>query len=380
METDQTKGATQLVVSRAHLESVRRSARGIKFKLDCSTWDVKLNLDLGTPKISFPIDEAGMIGIIKLLAAPVHLKFGYERSGYKGVDWTELYQIAKYVNGLTVYHQFDSPEFFGFISSLSSHLKVLTSSWSVLARFPPLDLERARLYHPPNDFSELNRHKIHRLDVPAFVISYLSELQGNQVISSAIKSLGILHIRYWPDFPCYSIEVFCRRFPSLEDLHIICENEEDVEDVSVYFTELWAGCLEIRDRLHVAGLKRLFITIKHDCDFLASEIDGFEKLKQVEAFDKASSTIDRSNECVRMFLKHNAPRGPKPTFLLIKGEFHWSMQEDEETNEHLFDDQMEDEAENETMEEDEELDGSSEDAMDKSESTDEDGMDDAGVY
>ncbi|KAI6238283.1 hypothetical protein M3Y99_00706900 [Aphelenchoides fujianensis] len=325
MQTDETKGAAKLkrltLISRAHLESVRRSARGIKFKLDRSVWRVKLNLGLGAPKIAFPVEQAEMVGIIELLGVPVHLTFDYFYPSFETVDWEELRQIEKYVNALGVYRQSDSPDFSAFISSVAPHLRALHSTWSVLAQLPPLQLERARLYVQPDDFGELNRHEIHRLEVPVYNLNSRSELQSNQVISSSIKSLAILHLGNWTDFPYDSIETFRRRFPSLEDLHIVCEYGRRILDVRGFFTQLWAKCLKIRDRLHVSGLKRLFLTIKQDSTFYGTETDWLEQLKQVEPFDKATVTIDRSNKRVRMFLKHNEPRAAKPTFICIKGDF-----------------------------------------------------------
>ncbi|KAI6238360.1 hypothetical protein M3Y99_00698000 [Aphelenchoides fujianensis] len=272
METDEKKGLIRLVrlaaISRVHLVSVRRTARGIKFQLCDEDWQLKLKLGLGAPKIAFPVDQREMFGIIGLLGVLVHLTFSYDMSTYTSVDWKDLQRVAKYVSALSVYDEADSPDFFAFIDTVAPHLKMLNSTWSLLTRFPPLYLKRARLYDPPyNDFSELNRHKIHRLDVPAFVPDHLSEIQSNQIISRSIKASGILHIRNWVDFPYDSIEIFCCCFPSAEDLHIVCEYERSVGDLDAYFTALWAKCLEIRDRLHVAGLKRLFITIKHNCNF-----------------------------------------------------------------------------------------------------------------
>ncbi|KAI6227466.1 hypothetical protein M3Y99_01249900 [Aphelenchoides fujianensis] len=329
METkgDRRKGTTQLwrlaAISRAQLTSVRRLAAGIKFKQTNRNWRLRLDGGLGTPKISFPIDQTKMSEITRLLDVPVHLTFNYCHPSFQTVDWEELRQIENHVNALSVYHKFDSPVFSAFIGNVAPQLRVLNSTWDLLAQFPPLDLERVSIYHSPDDFTELNRHKIHRLDVPAHELNQYSRLQSSQVISTSIKSLGILHIRNWAEVPYDSIEAFCRRFPSLEDLQIVCGYDEDVFDLSAYFTKLWAKCLEMRDRPHVAGLKRLFITIKHECDFPETEIDGFEKLKQVEPFHEATTTIDYSDKCVRMFLKHNEPRGPKPTFILIKGNFRW---------------------------------------------------------
>ncbi|KAI6225192.1 hypothetical protein M3Y99_01369200 [Aphelenchoides fujianensis] len=323
METNETKGTAHLVrlaaISRAHQESVRRSARGIKFVTTDHEWQLRLKLGVGAPKIIFPVGHAEMIAVIRLLGVPVALRF------WMDVDWKALEPIGRYVNALTLMH--DYPACSAFVGSVASHLRVLTSTWSVVARLPPLDLEKARLYKTPNDYSELNQHKIRRLDVPVFVLDGYPGRQSNQVISSSIKTVGIFHLDYAAAFPYDSIAAFCRRFPSLEDLHIHCYYEKEIEDVSAYFTRLWANCLEIRDRLHVAGLKRFFLKINHDCRFFGTKSDWFEKLKLVEPFDKATSTIDRSNERIRMFLKHNEPRAAKPTFVLIKGDFHWINEE-----------------------------------------------------
>ncbi|KAI6181940.1 hypothetical protein M3Y99_01972100 [Aphelenchoides fujianensis] len=349
METDVKKGAAQLVrlaaISRAHLASVRRSAAGIKFKLDRSLWRVKLNLGLATPKIAFPVGQAEMSAITRLLGVPVHLTFDYCHPSFETVDWKELQQIEKQVNTLSVYNKFNSHYFSEFVNNMAPRLKVLHSTWSLLAQFPPLDLEKASIYHSPGDFSEVNRHKILRLDVPVYDIDGYSGFPSNQVVSSSIKAVGILHVDYAAEFPYDGIAAFCRCFPSLEDLHIVCDYEKPVPELIVYFTKLWTKCFEIRDRLHVGGLKRLFITVKHDCMFIGTKADWFEQLKQVEPFHEATSTIDYSDKCVGMFLKHNEPRGAKPTFILVKGDFRWSMEEDEETAEDQPDDQMDEENE-----------------------------------
>ncbi|KAI6175257.1 hypothetical protein M3Y99_01977700 [Aphelenchoides fujianensis] len=328
MQTDEMKGAARLLrlsaISRVHLASVRRSARGIKFKRANHKWVFKLKLGLGTPKIVQSVGRTEMSALIRLLAVPVHLKIGYPWSDYKSIDWKALEQMGKYVNALHVYKYFDSPEFSAFISSVTPHLNVLHSTWPVLARVPPLDLEKVRLFLAYRDFNELNRHKIRRLDVFACELDDYSGIQINQVLSQSIKTLGILRVSNYSDFPYDSIEAFCRRFPLLEELHIGCEYWNGVRDLNAYFTALWAKCFEIRDRLHVAGLKRLFLTVKHRCHFDGTETDWFEKLKQVEPFEKATSTIDRSKQCIRMFLKHNEPRGQKPTFICIKGDFSWT--------------------------------------------------------
>ncbi|KAI6225190.1 hypothetical protein M3Y99_01369000 [Aphelenchoides fujianensis] len=380
METDEKKGSIRLVrlasISSAQLASVRRTTRKLKFHWTGRNWLLRMNFGLNAPKIVFSVDQTEMIGIIQLLGMPVHLKIGEYWERLENVDWEGLQQTEQYVNSLTVYKYYDSLEFSAFISSVSSQLKMLSSTWSVLAQLPPLDLKRARLYEPFGDFNELNRHKIHRLEVPAHFLYYHLKLKTNQGIFSSIKSLGIVHIRDSADFPYDSIEAFSRRFPSLEDLHIVCEYREDVWVLKDYFTVLWAKCLEIRDRLHALSLKRLFLTIKHDCTFQGTKSDWFEKLKLVQPFDNATSTVDRSNECVRMFLKHNEPRGPKPTFFHIKGDFFW-FNEDENTDADssaLSGDEQENEAE------EDQLDDSSENAMKESKASDQDGMNDAGIY
>ncbi|KAI6181941.1 hypothetical protein M3Y99_01972200 [Aphelenchoides fujianensis] len=319
-------------ISRAQLASVRRSVVKIKFK-HTSGYELllRLNLGVGAPKPAFTVDQAEMIAIIRLLGVPVCLRF------YVDVDWKKLDSIERYVNELTVLHV--SPAFSAFVNTVAPHLRVLHSGWSHLERLPPLELERARIYGRFDEFNDLHLHKIHRLDVSIGDLSSYS-VQSDRVVSSKITSLGILVplVFDWATFPCDSIEAFARRFPALEDLHITCKYVKDIPDLSAYFTKLWAKCLEIRDRLHVAKLKRLFITIKHyGCDFQGRPNDWFEKLKLVEPFHEASSTIDPHNNCVRMFLKHNEPRGPKPTFVCIKGDFHWQLQENGEPIEALFD-------------------------------------------
>ncbi|KAI6225191.1 hypothetical protein M3Y99_01369100 [Aphelenchoides fujianensis] len=318
-------------ISRAQLASVRRSVVKIKFK-HTSGYELllRLNLGVGAPKPVFTVDHAEMIAIIRLLRVPVCLRF------YVDVDWHALESIARYVNGLTVLH--DSPAFSAFVNTVAPHLRVLHSGWSHLERLPPLELERARIYGRFDEFNDLHLHKIHRLDVSIGDLTSYS-VQSDRVVSSTIKSLGLIVplVFDWATFPCDSVEAFARRFPALEDLHITCKYVKDIPDLSAYFTKLWANCLEIRDRLHVAGLKRLFVTVKHNCRFYGRPNDWFEKLKLVEPFYEASSTIDRHNNCVRMFLKHNEPRGPKPTFVCIKGDFHWQLQKNGKPIEALSD-------------------------------------------
>ncbi|KAI6242405.1 hypothetical protein M3Y99_00225900 [Aphelenchoides fujianensis] len=318
-------------ISRAQLASVRRSIVRVKFK-HTSGYELllRLNLGVGAPKPAFTVDEAEMIAIIRLLGVPVCLRF------YVDVDWKALESVGRYVNELSVLHV--SPAFSAFVNTVAPHLRVLHPGWSHLERLPPLELERARIYGRFDEFNDLHLHKIHRLDVSIGDLTSYS-VQSDRVVSSKIKSLGILVplVFDWATFPCDSIEAFARRFPALEDLHITCKYVKDIPDLSAYFTKLWAKCLEMRDRLHVMPVKRLFLTIKHNCRFHGRPTDWFEKLKLVEPFHEASSTIDRPNKCVRMFLKHNEPRGPKPTFVCIKGDFHWQLQENGDPVEVLSD-------------------------------------------
>ncbi|KAI6240480.1 hypothetical protein M3Y99_00456700 [Aphelenchoides fujianensis] len=323
METanDKREGTTQLkrlaIISRAHLESVRRTAHGIKNNRMGRKWLLRVNVGLGAPKVFFPVDQAEMIAIIRLLGVPISLNF------WTDVDWRALESIGRYVNALSVLH--DSPAFSAFINRVAPRLRVLRVGWPDLERLPSLGLERARIYGPFQEVNDLNRHKIQRLDVSLLDFQRHS-IQSDRVISSFIKSLGLIVscVLDWSNFSYDSIEGFARRFPSLEDFHITCRYVANLWDLSAYFTALWTKCLEIRDRLHVGGLKRLFITIKHDCHFFGTPNDWFEKLKQVEPFHEATSTIDSSKKCIRMFLKHNEPRGPKPMLVCIKGDFRWS--------------------------------------------------------
>ncbi|KAI6242527.1 hypothetical protein M3Y99_00219300 [Aphelenchoides fujianensis] len=388
VESDKHEGTTQLkrlaLISRAHLASFRRSARGIQFDHVYPEWRPQLDLGIGAPKVVFPVDQTEMRGIVKLLAVPIHAEIGYDPYWYKDAACKELKGIENFVNDLHLRSFSDSSAFPEFVECVAPHLKQLECPPFVLGRLPPLDLEKLVLDFTLSgiDYGQLSRHKVRRLDVPMYEIHRHGYLNG-QVLSASISSLG-LNGSNAINFRHELIETFCRRFSALEELHIFVDYTGPMKALDEHFKNLWTACLELRDQLNVPGLKRFFFTFEHDCNFFTCEnSDWIENLKQVEPFDKATFTIGRDSKDVRMFLKHSRPRDAKPVFLHIEGDFEWLAQELEEMNEDSSDssessgDDMEDEEESddEATEENEDLEGSSENAMDQS--ADEDGMDNA---
>ncbi|KAI6242512.1 hypothetical protein M3Y99_00217800 [Aphelenchoides fujianensis] len=362
VESDKHEGTTQLkrlaLISRAHLASVRRSARGIQFDHVYPEWRLQLDLRIGAPKVVFPVDQTEMRGIVKLLAVPIHAEIGYDPYWYKDAACKELKGIENFVNGLHLRSFSDSSAFPEFVERVAPHLKQLECPPFVLGRLPPLDLEKLVLDFTLSgiDYGQLSRHKVRRLDVPMYEVHRNGYLNG-QVLSASISSLG-LKASHVLDLPHEALDAFCRRFPALEELHIFDNNTRRMKELDEHFKKLWTACLELRDQLNVPGLKRFFFTIRHDCTFFTRKnSDWIAKLKQVEPFDKASFIIDSSSKDVRMFLKHSRPRDAKAVFLRIEGHFQclddWSD-----------DDSTDEEEEDEEMEEDEDLDDFDEDAMD----------------
>ncbi|KAI6238347.1 hypothetical protein M3Y99_00696600 [Aphelenchoides fujianensis] len=378
-----------VAICRAQLASLRRCIARLKFQQSVSGWmlEVRLKgLGLETSIAVFPVDQTEMPRMVQLLNVPVHLALWREPGEVADAVWTELKQIAPLVHGLTLRSCRHSPAFSEFITSVAPQLNELKGPWIVLSSLPPLKLEKVVLYDDfPVSYAELERHTIHRLDVTMTEAEIT--FRDNHVISRSIKSLGLVVYRDLFDATLEQINKFCRRFTVLEELHITGDLHELFHrNLDVHFKKLWAKCLELRERLAVRGLKRLYFTIKHASPhgILAPKPNWTERLKQAEPFDKATFAAGLSNKRVRMFLKHKEPWGPTLTFFHIEGDFHWLREREvEETDEDSSDssaDDVKDEGDDEAMEEDEELDDSSEDAMDESESTDENGMDDAGVY
>ncbi|KAI6242536.1 hypothetical protein M3Y99_00220200 [Aphelenchoides fujianensis] len=338
-------------LSRAQLTSVRRSVRGIRPGRTSSGCVVTSKLSVAADKAEFWVGKNEMGAFAQLLNVPVSLFMDdiFLNDG----DGEELKAIKNFVNGLIVSNSVDSPHVTKFIKRVAPQLKRLKCYGPYLEQFPPLDLEKLVLHMFEIDYNELRRHKIRRLDT--HMCETDREYSNGQILSESIKSLGLTQCNAI-ELLADRIEAFCRRFPALEDLHIICD-------------------YALRDQLNIPVLKRLFFNVKHRCEYFGTKTDWIHTLEQAEPFDKATFTIDRTNNCVRMFLKHNEPRGPKPFFFHVKGSFWWLgdvRTRNEEANEGSSGDEMEDD---EAM--DEEFDDSSEDATDESEASDQDGMDDA---
>ncbi|KAI6242475.1 hypothetical protein M3Y99_00213600 [Aphelenchoides fujianensis] len=279
--------------------------------------------------------------IIKLLDVPIHVDLGTTYQSYKDAC-KELKESSNLVNGLTLRDFSESPAFAEFVEGVAPNLKQLECLSSVLARFPPLDLERV-------DYARLSRHKIRQLDVPIWEIG--REFADGQVLSPSITSLGI-NDHNALNFRHELIEAFCRRFPALEELHISVDSTGAISVPDEHYKKLWTACLELRDQLNVPGLKRFFFAIQYDCTFLTRKnTDWITKLKQVEPFDETTFTVGRFSKNVRMFLKHNRPRDAKAVFFQIEGYFRcmdvWSDVDSSDEED-----------------EDEDLDGFDEDAMD----------------
>ncbi|KAI6242525.1 hypothetical protein M3Y99_00219100 [Aphelenchoides fujianensis] len=306
MNREPKNGATKLA-------RLARAARGVKFARDSFNWRLMLNLGIGAPKVEFPATQTGMREIAKLLDVPIHVDLGATYRSYTGAACKELKGIENLVNGLTIAYFPPSLAFAKFVGRVAPRLKQLEYPSFVLERFPPLDLEKLVLVDEKVYYAPLGRHKVCRLDVPIWEIG--RKFTSGRVLSASITSFGlkgnnVLFIH------CKAINAFCRRFSALEEFHISALDE--------HFKKLWAKCLELRDQLNVSGLKRFFFTFEHDCNFFTCKnSDWIAKLKQVEPFDAAPFTVDRSSNLVRMFLKHSRPRDAKPVFFHITGDFRW---------------------------------------------------------
>ncbi|KAI6240468.1 hypothetical protein M3Y99_00455300 [Aphelenchoides fujianensis] len=327
METYEKKGSIRLVrlaaISRAHLVSVRRTARGIKFELKHFVWRLKMDLGIGAPAVDFAVNPKKTVGIAQLLVVPVYLAF--DPMSLKNADLKVLKKLGKFVNCLDLWGWCKSLAFADFIKTVTPQLKELRCYAGFLNRFSPLDLEKLVLHQTPYDYTELNRHKIRRMDVAEHEVYRI--FPSNQVLSASITSLG-LRARDFSHFSLKYTETFCRRFTALQELHIIADSQNFSDDFVAQFKQLWAKCLELRDQLNISGLKRFFFKFKRSSPcwkYGRPKFKWMEQLKQVEPFDKATFTDSLDSS-------------------------------------------------------DTEMDTSSEDAMDDSESTDEDGMNDAGVY
>ncbi|KAI6242389.1 hypothetical protein M3Y99_00239600 [Aphelenchoides fujianensis] len=383
--TDESKTGTQLIrlaaISRAQLPSLRNSVRGIKFaKIGDSGVSLMLDLGPARPAIELHVAQTEVVGIVKLLNAPVHLDWRW----IQHVNWEMWLPVEEFVTGLTVRPWNDSPVFLEFADRVAPHLKELECSSSFLTRFPPLDLDKLVIKPSQVDYEVLQRHKLRRLDVPIEEVE--REFSPDLVLSASITALGLRNPSV-AQLSSDSIELFCRRFPALEDLHFTGSLQDTKGAFADYFKELWSECLKFRDRVDIPGLKRLFFTFNDTLTFLMDDPkpDWWQTLKQTAPFDQAVFWVDPVNKHERMFLKHNCPQGPKPSFFHIEADFFWSTRLPsfgwlmlENSSEPSDDEDEWDAFGNDWMDTDDDFD---EDAMDTDEDgeTDEDGMDDAGV-
>ncbi|KAI6242369.1 hypothetical protein M3Y99_00237500 [Aphelenchoides fujianensis] len=326
MLTDKKKGSTRLLrlaaVSRAQLEAVRRSVRGIKFKLVEPEWALELELGGTAPPVEFSVRQKEMSGIAKLLGVPVHLNLGWNMQPSKNVDVRDLERIKDGVNGLTASYCGPSYPLWKFIKSVAPQLKELVGYSLDLNDFPPMDLEKLYLFAVADDrfYDTLSRHKIRRLDVLMWEVQ--KDFPSNRVLSESITSLGLVDQYGMANAAPNSINAFCRRFTALEELHVISEFQIPRRDVVAHFKKLWAKCLELRDQLNIPGLKRIFFTIKHGQPIAIpkSESNCMDALKQVEPFREATFLPTRKGG-VRMVLKHEQSSGPQSTFFRIESDF-----------------------------------------------------------
>ncbi|KAI6232646.1 hypothetical protein M3Y99_01000300 [Aphelenchoides fujianensis] len=325
-ESDKHEGTIQLkrlaLISRVHLASLRRSARGIKFKQKGCEWRLQLDFGIGAPEFVSSADHAEMRGIVKLLAVPIHVDLDISHRSYTNAACKELKGIENFVNGLTLRSFPESPPFAEFVESVIARLKHLKCPPFVFKRFPLLDLEKLVLidFASRVDYEIVGRHQIRRLDVSMWEIH--RNFTSGQVLSASITSLG-LNVSNAIDFHHELIEAFCRRFSALEELYINVDFTDPMKNLDEHFKNLWTASLKLRNELNMPRLKRFFFTFEHDCTVYDSNTEWIEKLKPVKPFDQTTLTVNRSSKQMRMFLKHSRPRDAKPVFFHIKGGFRW---------------------------------------------------------
>ncbi|KAI6239256.1 hypothetical protein M3Y99_00600200 [Aphelenchoides fujianensis] len=300
-------------ISRAQLTSVRRTVREIKCKPADFGPSLELELGVGASKVEFAAGAEEMSAIAKLLRVPVRLDFGLQDTS----DYLTVAQVGEFVTRLTLSFTPKSPFLLQFIKLVAPQLKQLECSPFALQRFPPLDLEKLVIDRTPVDYEALSRHKIRRLDVCTAEAGRF--FPDERVLSASIKSLGLTQSSRAVGPPTDSFAAFCRRFPSLEELHSFGQH------LNTDMTELWARCLELRDQLNIPGLKRLFVTGKHVAVefFVKPDDEWMPKLKQVEPFDKATFWTDAVSQHERVLLvqQFDWPDGAKPTSIRIEGDF-----------------------------------------------------------
>ncbi|KAI6221942.1 hypothetical protein M3Y99_01520500 [Aphelenchoides fujianensis] len=349
---DRQQTATQLLrlasISRAQSASVRRSVRRLNFHLAGVAQSLLLDLGDETPSVELLVDHAAVRRIARVLRLPVHVSMGYMMRE----NWEQLDELLEVVEGLRVLNHDYSPAFAEFRDNVAPQLKELECSPRDLERFPPLTLEKLVLSTTPVDYEELSRHAIHRLNVPLAAVE--RNHSSPTVLSASLRSLGLTK-RWGRSEPEPNvIAAFCRRFPSLEELHVCLHSFTGQDQLDEQLKALWTRCLEIRDALELPDLKRLFFTIKHVAggDFATSLHEWAQPLKTSPPFNGATFARDLLDGHERVLLVHRVewPNGDKPSCFRIEGEWRFRRVEPKAVD----DDSDGHPDENETSEEDDE--------------------------
>ncbi|KAI6239202.1 hypothetical protein M3Y99_00594300 [Aphelenchoides fujianensis] len=323
--TDRRQTATQFLrlasISRAQSASVRRSVRRLNFCIAGVAQSLVLDLGDGTPSVELLVDHAAVRRTARLLRLPVQVSMGCMTRE----NWEQLDELLEVVEGLKASHNDYRPAFAEFRDNVAPQLKELECSPRDLERFPPLTLQKLVLTTTPVDYEELNRHTIHRLDVP------LAEVERNHpttlVMPASIRSLGLVK-RWGKSEPAPAmIAAYCRRFPSLDELRLCFHSATAQDQLDEQLKALWTRCLEIREAVDFPGLKRLFFTVKHVAggDFASSLHEWAQPLKASPPFDGATFSVTPldGHERVRLVHRLEWPNGDKPACFRIEGEWRF---------------------------------------------------------
>ncbi|KAI6239861.1 hypothetical protein M3Y99_00518000 [Aphelenchoides fujianensis] len=310
-----------LAISSAQLAAVRRSAGGLTFKHEEEGgWRLHWQAAFGASVVEFPIDQTEVCRLLKLLRTAVHLDLDFF-PWFTREEWTDVVEQKEFVSRLTVNRFPDLRVLREFVADLAPNLREFECFSNVLEHLPPLTLQKLVVHDRSEfDYKLLNCHQVKRLDVS--MVEVLREFPEDQVLSASLKSLGHLFVGGSFDFPIDSIGAFCRRFPSLENVHVSIHSWTVRHDLDAHFEEEWARCLELRDRLDALTIKRLSFTVKLQWKFDSKhDREWAQKLKRVAPFDKASFWRDPVSRHERMFLKVSRPQDSTPTFFRIEGDF-----------------------------------------------------------
>ncbi|KAI6230556.1 hypothetical protein M3Y99_01049000 [Aphelenchoides fujianensis] len=327
MRTDEKKAPLQLArlaaVSRAQLVSVRRHVPVLKFTLWPAGWAWFMpNVGLGSTAGRIYVSATETSGIAKLLRVPIRLVI-VNSSGLEHVDWKEMRMLEEWVNGLEIHESealYQFPLLSGLIDRVTPQLKNLMCSAAVLDRFPPLDLDSLDFRGADGLHDAVSRHTIRRLDVNTFVAS--RESSSDQLFSASIESLGLVEYQDLLSVRPETVVAFCRRFPGLEELRFVVVYQFEPSDAEdPFFKQLWDGLLQLRERLNISGLKRLYFEIEYLGYFHDDNPGWIDRLKQTEPLNKAAFSSNPSTSRLCFSLKLSWPRDALPTFFRILGEF-----------------------------------------------------------